>query len=76
MGKFISQKGMSDLRKQEAILNSKIKRGEIDADYVSLCVCGCSDPDCAFAVARKFKNEKETDFNKEFKAYIEKIYGR
>jgi hypothetical protein len=50
--KFISLKGMSQLKADEAALNGKIKR-KGSKDYVSFKPCGCPNKDCAIPFIRK-----------------------
>jgi 3-deoxy-D-arabino-heptulosonate 7-phosphate (DAHP) synthase len=45
-GKFISQQGMAQLKRDEAALNGIIKRQKRKG-YVTIVPCSCPNPDCA-----------------------------
>lgn len=44
MGRFLSQKVMSQYRHEEAVRNSRVKRGDFKrSNHTAIVVCGCDD---------------------------------
>ena len=44
MGPFLSQKVMSQYRHEQAVRNSRVKRGEFKrSNHTAIVVCGCDD---------------------------------
>lgn len=64
-GRFQNQKGMTDLRRAEAVVNSQIKRAGKNA-YPVLFICGCSG-DCGWAGVKEIES---CSINKPVLGYI------
>lgn len=78
-GKFITQKGMNEIRHIESIVNSRMRRAGIDG-YLLLVKCGCSDRQCGgFAVIRlhepapKPKPKKSHDSVLSYRQWLEQF---
>jgi len=51
--RFLTSKDMAEARREEAIFNSMVKRGELPHKHTDMTVCGCGSEGCIFCSYRE-----------------------